>query len=114
MRSLNKLLLIGNVGSDPEIRSTAKGTKVAKFSLATNEKAGENERTEWHRCAVFGKLADVVEQYVTCGDRLYVEGKVEYTKTDDGKFFTDVIVRELVMLGSSKPAAPAEKPAFLR
>ena len=74
-RGLNKATLIGNVGNDPDIRSTQSGTRIAKFSLATNRtwKDGsgqQKEKTEWHRLTVFGKLVDVVEQYAKKGDRL--------------------------------------------
>jgi single-strand DNA-binding protein len=108
-RSLNKVLLIGNVGSDPEIRATASGSRVAKVSLATNrqfqDRNGQNqERTEWHRLTFFGRLADIVEQYVKKGDRLYAEGRLEYSQTQDEKggtrYWTDIVVNEMVMLGS--------------
>ena len=109
VRSLNKVLLIGNVGNDPEVRTTAGGGKVVKLSLATNRSymdrtGAQQEKTEWHRVTVFGKLADVVEQYVSKGDRLYLEGRIEYsTSESDGvtKHWTDIIVNEMVMLGSS-------------
>lgn len=108
-RSLNKVLLIGNVGSDPEIRATASGSRVAKVSLATNrqfqDRSGQNqERTEWHRLTFFGRLADIVEQYVKKGDRLYAEGRLEYSQTQDEnggtRYWTDIVVNEMVMLGS--------------
>ncbi|MBM4183062.1 MAG: single-stranded DNA-binding protein [Gemmatimonadetes bacterium] len=107
-RSLNKVMLIGNVGNDPEIRATSGGTRVAKLSLATNrswpDRSGQQqEKTEWHRLTVFGRLVDVVEQWVKKGDRLYVEGRIEYSQTEgDGgpKYWTDIIVNEMVMLGS--------------
>jgi single-strand DNA-binding protein len=107
-RSLNKVMLIGNVGNDPEIRTTAGGTKLAKFSLATNRvftdrNQQRQEKTEWHRVTAWERLADLIEQYVHKGDRLYVEGSIEYSQTDDenGKprYFTDIIARELIMLG---------------
>jgi single-strand DNA-binding protein len=108
-RSLNKVMLIGNVGNDPEIRATSGGTRVAKLSLATNrswpDRSGQQqEKTEWHRLTVFGRLVDVVEQWVKKGDRLYVEGRIEYSQTEgEGgpKYWTDIIVNEMVMLGSS-------------
>ncbi len=112
-RSLNKVMLIGNVGSEPEIRMTPSGSKVAKFSLATNrawkDAAGnQQEKTDWHRLTFWAKLADVVEQWVKKGDRLYVEGRIEYSQTEhEGttRHWTDVIVQELVMLGFSSPDA---------
>ena len=109
-RSLNKVMLIGNVGSDPEVASTPSGSRRAKVSLATNrrfqDRAGEQqERTEWHRLTFWGKLADIVEQYVSKGDRLYVEGRIEYSQTQDDqggtRYWTDIAVQEMVMLGSS-------------
>lgn len=111
-RSLNKVMLIGNLGSDPEIRTTPSGLKVAKLSLATNrtfqDKSGQQqEKTEWHRLTFFGRLADIVEQYVTKGDRLYVEGRIEYSQTQDDqggtRYWTDIVVGEMVMLGQGGP-----------
>jgi single-strand DNA-binding protein len=106
-------MLIGNVGSDPEIRATSTGARVAKVSLATNrtfqDRSGQQqERTEWHRLTFFGRLADVVEQWVSKGDRLYTEGRIEYSQTQDEqgntRYWTDIVVNEMVMLGSSGPA----------
>ena len=111
-RSLNKVELIGNVGSDPEIRSTPSGNTVAQFSLATsrtwNDQAGvRQEKTEWHRCVVWNtktsSLADIVERYVKKGDKLYVEGRIEYRQWQDKdgqtRYSTEINVRELIMLG---------------
>ena len=109
-RSLNKVMLIGNVGNDPEIRATQSGARVAKVSLATNRSwtdrnsGQKNEKTEWHRLTFFGRLVDIVEQYVKKGDRLYVEGRIEYSQTegDQGpKYWTDIVITEMVMLGST-------------
>ena len=104
-RSLNKVMLIGNVGNDPEIRATGSGARVAKMSLATSYKRKDGEeKTEWHRLTFFGRLTDIVEQWVKKGDRLYVEGRIEYSESEtDGqkKYWTDVIVQEMVMLGST-------------
>jgi single-strand DNA-binding protein len=111
-RSLNKVMLIGNVGNDPEIRATSGGTRVAKISLATNRSwpdryGQQQEKTEWHRLTFFGRLVDVVEQWVKKGDRLYVEGRIEYSQTEgEGgpKYWTDIVVNEMVMLGSGSGA----------
>lgn len=108
-RSLNKVMLIGNVGNDPEIRATSGGARVAKVSLATNrswsDRAGQTqEKTEWHRLTFFGRLVDIVEQWVKKGDRLYVEGRIEYSQTEgEGgpKYWTDIVINEMVMLGST-------------
>jgi len=113
-RSLNKAILIGNVGSDPEIRTVGTGGKVANFSLATsrtwNDQSGtKQEKTEWHRCVVWnaGKtgsgLADVVERYVKKGEKIYVEGEIEYRQWQDKdnqtRYTTEIRVRELMLLG---------------
>lgn len=106
-RSLNKVMLIGNVGSEPEIRTTGGGKRVAKFSVATNrsftDRSGQQqEKTEWHRCTAWDRIAEIIEQYVHKGDRIYVEGSIEYSQTEDesGKprYWTDIVVREMVML----------------
>jgi len=110
-RSLNKVTLIGNLGNDPEVRSTTGGSRVATFSLATsrswNDAAGaKQEKTEWHRCVVWNtkssQLADIVERYVKKGDKLYVEGRIEYRQWQDKegqtRYSTEINVRELIML----------------
>jgi len=110
-RSLNKVMLIGNLGADPEVRSTNNGTRVATLSLATSRQwttqGGEKqEKTEWHRCVVWNTrqsgLADVVEKYLKKGDRVYVEGRIEYRTWKDRegqtRYTTEVNVRDLVML----------------
>lgn len=117
-RSLNKVTLIGNVGGDPEVRSTTGGNRVAQFSLATSRSwtgpAGDRqEKTEWHRCVVWNskssQLADIVEKYVKKGDKLYVEGRIEYRQWQDKenqtRYTTEINVRELIMLGGSRAAS---------
>jgi len=115
-RALNKVMLIGNVGNDPEIRSTTSGARVAKVSLATNRSWTDRssdqkkEKTEWHRLTFFGRLVDIVEQWVKKGDRLYVEGRIEYSQTEgEGgtKYWTDIVVTEMVMLGSNSGGGAA-------
>ena len=116
-RSLNKVMLIGNLGADPDIRTTPSGTRVAKLSVATNRRfqdrgGQQQERTEWHRITLFGKLADIAEQYVSKGDRLYVEGRIEYSQTQDDqggvRYWTDIVAQELVMLGAGSSGAESE------
>jgi single-strand DNA-binding protein len=110
-RSLNKVMLIGNLGADPEVRSTSNGSRVATLSLATSRQwttqSGEKqEKTEWHRCVVWNAkgsgLADVVEKYLKKGDRVYVEGRIEYRTWQDKegqkRYTTEINVRDLVML----------------
>ena len=114
-RSLNKVTLIGNLGNDPEVRSTTGGNRVATFSLATsrswNDQSGNRqEKTEWHRCVVWNtkgsQLADIVEKYVKKGDKLYVEGRIEYRQWQDKdgqtRYSTEINVRELIMLGGGR------------
>ncbi len=117
-RSLNKVQLIGNLGSDPEVRSTTGGSRVATFSLATsrqwNSPSGEKqEKTEWHRCVVWNSkgsgLADVVEKYCKKGDKIFVEGRIEYRQWQDKenqtRYSTEINVRELIMLGDGRGAS---------
>jgi len=114
-RSLNKVQLIGNLGNDPEVRSTTGGNRVATFSLATsrswNDQSGNRqEKTEWHRCVVWNtkgsQLADIVEKYVKKGDKIYVEGRIEYRQWQDKegqtRYSTEINVRELIMLGGGR------------
>jgi single-strand DNA-binding protein len=120
-RSLNKVTLIGNLGKDPEVRTTSNGSKVASFSVATsriwNDQSGtKQEKTEWHRCVAwnsnFSKLADVAEKYVKKGDKVYIEGSIEYGQYQDKdgqtRYTTDIRVRELIMLGGGRGGADAE------
>jgi len=114
-RSLNKVQLIGNVGKDPEVRSTNNGGKVADFSLATSRSwndtagGGKQEKTEWHKCIAWNAkggggqgLADIVERYVKKGDKLFVEGSIEYRTWQDQqgqtRYTTEIRVRELILL----------------
>ena len=78
---LNKVMLIGNVGTEPEFKATAAGTPLVSLSLATNEKwtdksGNKQEKTEWHRCTAFGRTAELIGQYVHKGSKVYVEGKI--------------------------------------
>ena len=120
-RSLNKVTLIGNLGNDPEVRSTTGGNRVATFSLATsrswNDASGsKQEKTEWHRCVVWNtkssQLADIVEKYVKKGDKLYVEGRIEYRQWQDKenqtRYSTEVNVREMLMLGGGRGGASGD------
>lgn len=106
-RSINKVILVGNVGRDPDVQTTSSGTKVAHLSLATSRRIQRDgsyeERTEWHRLTLWDKLAQLAEEYVRKGDRLYVEGRMEYGSFEKNGLTiptADVSVRELVMLGT--------------
>lgn len=106
-KAVNKVILIGNVGADPEIRTLSSGGKVANFSLATNRRwkdsdGTEQEKTEWHRITCWGKLADIIQQWVHKGDALYVEGRIEYSTAEvDGvtRYYTNIVAQEISMLG---------------
>ncbi len=126
-RSLNKVMLIGNLGADPEVRSTASGSRVATLSVATsrvwNNQAGERqEKTEWHRVVLWNnraqQLADVAEKYLKRGDRVYIDGRIDYRTWEDreGKtrYTTEVVARELIMLtprGGEAEVEPAKATA---
>jgi single-strand DNA-binding protein len=116
-RSLNKVMLIGNLGSDPDVRTVASGTKVAEFSVATsrqwNDRNGQQqEKTEWHRIVAWGYspdkdgLAGVAERYLHKGDRVYVEGQLEYRSYEDKegvtKYITEIRANEMVMLSGKE------------
>ena len=114
-RSVNKITLIGNVGRDPDVQQTKNGTKVAHFSLATNRRPApgteEEPRTDWHRLTVWNRLAQFAEDYVRTGDRVYIEGRLEYDSYErDGVVIptAEITVRELVLL-SSKDAVDEEE-----
>ena len=107
-RSLNKACLIGNLGNDPEIRSTGSGVQVANLSVATtrrwNDRSGNaQEKTEWHRVVCWDRLADICERYLNKGDRVYVEGRIEYRQFEDRdgntRYVTEIRALELIMLG---------------
>jgi len=118
-RSLNKVTLIGHVGSTPEVRTTANGARVITLSLATGREwkdasGAKQEKTEWHKLVVWGTakgpgLAGVVESYVTKGDKIYVEGRIEYRQYEDKekqtKYTTEINVTDLLLLGGRAQAA---------
>ncbi len=115
MNSLNKVQLIGNVTAQPEIKETPSGQKVASFSLATNrsykDSSGEKQdQAEYHNIVVWGKLADLTEQYITKGKKLYIEGRIQTRswETDSGKRYkTEIVGESLLMLsGGEAPTAP--------
>jgi single-strand DNA-binding protein len=112
-RSINKVILVGNVGRDPDVQTTGSGTKVAHLSLATSRRVARNggfeERTEWHRLTVWDRLAQITEEYIRKGDRIYVEGRMEYDSFEKNGVTiptAEVQVRELVMLGG--PGRPVD------
>lgn len=120
-RSLNKVMLIGNLGADPEVRSTTNGSRVATLSLATSrqwtgQKGEKQEKTEWHRVICWNnkgaQLADLAEKYMKKGDRIYVEGRVEYRTWEDRekqtRYVTEIIAREVILLSPRGAGANGE------
>lgn len=120
-RSINKVILVGHAGRDPDVQTTASGTKVAHFSLATSwrvaRESGFEERTEWHRLTLWDRLAQIAEDFIRKGDRLYVEGRMQYDSFERNGVTiptAEVVVRELVLLGvpsSRAEAATSEEAA---
>lgn len=114
--AVNKVILVGNVGKDPEIRHLDSGIAVASFSLATSEsyKAKNGERvttTEWHNIVLWRGLAEVAEKYVKKGSKLYLEGKItsrQYEKDGQTKYFTEIVANNMVMLDSKNQGGDAE------
>ena len=115
--SVNKVILIGNLGSDPELRFTPSGVQVANFSLATSEswtdKAGERqERTEWHRIVLWRRLAEVAGQYLKKGSKIYIEGKLQTRSWEDQngqkRYTTEVVANSMEMLEGGQAAVTVE------
>ncbi|MDX1461125.1 MAG: single-stranded DNA-binding protein, partial [Xanthomonadales bacterium] len=107
-RGINKVILVGNLGADPETRYSASGTAVTKIRIATSDvwkdkQTGEQqERTEWHRITFFGRLAEIAGEYLRKGSQVYVEGKLQtssYEKEGQTHYSTDIIANEMQMLG---------------
>lgn len=121
---LNKTMLIGNLGAEVETRETKSKVAVANFRIATTERwkdaqGNQQEATEWHRIVAFGRLAEICDEYLVKGSRVYIEGRLQTRKWEDGdgitRFTTEIIARELKMLGGgdkaeSVPAPPDESP----
>jgi single-strand DNA-binding protein len=125
MSGVNKVILVGNLGSDPQIRYTPQGTAVANFSVATTErytnKNGEREsRTEWHRIVAWSKLAEICSEYLKKGKQVYIEGRIQTRQWDDKdgnkRTSTEIVATNMVMLGRAgdaggDAASPQEFPA---
>lgn len=116
-RGVNKVILLGNVGKDPEIRASAGGMTIASFSLATadrqKDQAGNwTDKTEWHNLVAFGRTAEIVRDYVKKGTQLFVEGKIQTRSWDDKesgqkKYRTEILVNEMSLLGGRGDSAGA-------
>jgi single-strand DNA-binding protein len=130
-RSINKIILIGNLGQDPELRYTSSGVAVASFSMATSESwkdqdGNVQEKTQWHKLVAWRKLAEIVGEYLKKGSKVYVEGRIQYRSYDDKngvkRDITEIVVDQMLMLdskgashanaSSAGPAAPSvQQPA---
>jgi len=130
MRGVNKVILVGNLGRDPEVRYIRDGTAVANLRIATSEtwndaNGQKQERTEWHRVVAWGKLAEIAKEYMTKGRQIYVEGRLQTRSWDDRegnkRYTTEVRADQMIMLGtrgdgggardsSPDPGPPPEEP----
>ena len=108
-RSINKIILIGNLGQDPELRYTSSGVAVASFSMATSESwkdqdGNVQEKTQWHKLVAWRKLAEIVGEYLKKGSKVYVEGRIQYRSYDDKngvkRDITEIVVDQMLMLDS--------------
>ena len=123
-KSVNKVILLGNVGKDPEIRSTPGGTMVANFSLATSDRYQDaqgnwQDRTEWHNLVAFKRTAEIVRDYVKKGSKLYVEGKLQTRNWDDKesgqkRYRTEIIVNDLSLLSGREEGSGGVQPRRFR
>lgn len=115
MKSINRVTLIGAVGGDPEVRYSAAGLCITSFSLATSEKRKDkDEVTQWHSCVAFGKLGEIVAQYVKKGSKLYLDGAINYQTYDkDGekRYATKIVVNDVSMLYSQSEAPKSQQRA---
>ena len=108
-RGVNKAIIIGNVGSDPDIRTMPNGNQVVNLSIATSDEwkdkntGDKKEKTAWHRCVFFNKIADIAAQYVNKGSKLYIEGRLQtrsYEQDGVKKYSTEIVVNDMQMLDS--------------
>lgn len=116
---VNVAHLIGNVGKDPEVRTTASGQQIASFSLATSQRwkdreGNKQEKTEWHNVVAWGKLADIVARFVTKGSKLYIQGRIETQSWDDKesgqkRYKTQIVADQMTMLGDRKSGDSGER-----
>jgi single-strand DNA-binding protein len=104
MAGVNKVILIGNLGKDPEIKYSASGMAVCKFTVATNEKVKGKEKVEWHNIVTFDKLAEICGEFLNKGSHVYIEGKIQtsnYEKDGVTKYFTEIVTYQMQILDPS-------------
>jgi single-strand DNA-binding protein len=114
-KSVNKVILLGNLGKDPEVKFTPQGTPVAKFSVATSERFKDKEgnwqdRTEWHNVVLWQRLAEIAGEYLKKGSKVYIEGRIRTDSWDDKesgqkRYRTEIVGQDLVLLSSGKEGA---------
>jgi len=113
MRGVNKVILVGNLGADPDVRYSSTGAAVVNFRIATsenwtNKEGGKETRTEWHRIVAFGKLGEICAEYLSKGKQVYVEGRLRSRSWEDKegtkKWTTEVVANNIVMLGAAAEA----------
>ncbi len=119
MKSVNKVILVGHLGRDPELRYTPTNLPVAKFSVATNERYKDKEgnwqdRTEWHNVVCWQRLAEIANEYLKKGNQVYIEGRIQTRSWDDKqtgqkKYMTEIVASDMVLLGGRPEGAPAER-----
>ncbi len=117
-RGINKVILIGNLGRDPEVRYTSNGSAVANITIATSEKwkdrqtGQDQERTEWHRVVLFGKLGEIAGEYLKKGQQVYVEGRLQTRKWQDqggqDRYSTEIVASDMQMLGGPRTGGSAD------
>lgn len=121
MAGVNKVILVGNLGKDPEIRAIEGGRKVASFSLATTEsykdKKGERvDKTEWHNIVFWGPIADVIEKYLKKGSQIYLEGKITNRSYEDKegvkKYITEIVGQNMTMLGGGPKSGDSSSGSY--
>lgn len=112
MQGINKAILVGTLGKDPEVRYSADGKAIANISIATSEKwkdknsGQQNEKTEWHQVCAFGRLAEIMGEYLTKGSQVYIEGKIQTRKWQDkngqDRYSTEIVANQMQMLGGGR------------
>lgn len=117
-RGVNKVILVGNLGQDPEIRYTASGSPVATLSIATSDTwkdkntGQQQERTEWHRVVLWNRLAEIVSEYAIKGTKIYIEGSLQTRKWDDAqgvtRYSTEIVAGEMQLLGGARERSDAQ------
>ena len=119
-KSVNKVLLVGNLGKDPEVKYTASGIPLARFSLATSERFKDQngefkERTEWHSIVAWQRLAEIVGEFMSKGSKVYIEGKLQTSEwkgrlSGEKKYRTEIVAKDLVLLGSREKGNGVQPP----